>query len=45
MKNYTILMNRHNIGNGNFETHREAIERVRILKEIFKFSLFEIVIN
>ena len=45
MKNFTILMNRHNISNGNFDTHQEAIERVRTLKQLFKHSKFEIIIN
>ena len=45
MKNYTILMNRHEVVNGNFETLTDARSRINTLKKIFKHSKFEILIN
>lgn len=45
MKNYTVLMNRHEISNGNFETLNQANDRIRTLKLIFRHSKFEVLIN
>lgn len=45
MKNFTILMNRHNISNGDFETLKQAKDRIKTLKGIFVISSFEIIIN
>lgn len=42
---YTILMNRHIVSNGNFDTIREVKDRLLTLKGIFKHSKFEVLIN
>jgi len=42
---YTLLMNGHAVNNGTFDTLKQVTERRSILKGIFTYSTFIIVIN
>lgn len=42
---YKVLMNRHEISNGSYESLSEAKSRIYSLERIFKHSKFEILLN